>query len=153
MHSRWLRLVLLLLTTPALACDDAATEPVLPDAVYDFAVSVNATEVSLSTGAMLAAEIRNRSNRRVYLDPHHFVVFERLQGASWVSPMPWFVADCFCTYTSLDSGRTRSSPGMPLGYISAPGTYRFRFLVYKDSRLREPFPHDDVASPPFVVVP
>lgn len=145
--------VLILFAAGSLACKDATTEPASPDAVYEFSVSVNASEVSLAAGATLSAELRNHSNRRVYLDPHHSVVFERLQGGSWVNPMAWFVADCLCTYSTLDAGRTRSSPGMPLGYISTPGTYRFRFLVYRDSRLRDPFPHDDVASPAFVVVP
>ena len=97
--------------------------------------------------------LTNRSDHAIYLRMDTYVLCDRLVAGEWRDPIAWFVVDGVGNTFRIGPGESHSD-GLDLRYLDGrPGTYRFRYLAYRDPDARSPVALEERVSPPFEVVP
>lgn len=139
----------LLVSLMATGCGDAAG----PGRGFDLAVATDKSEYSLRGDSLARVSLANRSDRSVYLPMGIYVVYERLRDGEWQDAVAWFIVDGIGPSFRLEPGATSADEfQVPLYLADQPGTYRFRYFVYVDPKLRFPLPTDERVSQPIEVL-
>ncbi|MCI0696163.1 hypothetical protein L0337_29695 [candidate division KSB1 bacterium] len=135
-------------------CEHESLTDLASDDNFNISISVEKDVYTFNAGPEPKVTLRNDSKREVYFPMSSYVGFERFQNGNWINYTEWFVVDGIGYSWPLKSGQSITEVA-PFGYFSQeeiPGTYRFKFLVYKDKNLKFPLPLNQRVSRPFEVV-
>ena len=145
MRQRWIGTLVVSLL--AAGCGDPAGPGSL-----DLVVTTDKPEYSLRTDSIARVTLANRSDGAVYLPMDSYLVYERLRDGEWQDAFAWFIVDGIGRSFRLEAGATLTDElQVPFYLAGRPGTYRFRYFVYADSRVRFLLPVEQRVSQPVVV--
>lgn len=121
--------------------------------VSDVSVNVENVAYIFDSGQRPLVTLRNDSKHYVYLGLGSFVGFEQFKYGQWINFTDWFAIFGNVPYQSLAPGKSITHD-LPFDYFQLeeiPGTYRFKFFVYRDTELSTLLPLNQRVSQPFEV--
>jgi hypothetical protein len=107
---------------------------------------------SISAGEPGHLALRNQGTAAVHLPMGTYVALERLHGNSWESLGPWFIADGTGPSFKVAPGVALENTIHPNYFVeSGPGSYRFRYEIFRNPQLTRPLPLEQRTSAAFEV--